>query len=226
MRAELEVSLRHDAMGPAARAGVERARAEVLRMGRIVENLLTLARVDEGGLELLRGPQDLLEIAHRATAARAATARAAGVEMVVEGEPITVVADRDRLDQVVANLLDNALRFAVGQVRVTVQGNAGEGRLVVADDGPGVPPEVRERVFDRFWRADAARDRSAGGVGLGLAICAEIVRAHGGRIWVEDRAEPGSAFVVELPAAEAGVEPSPGGRSERENGHANVRSPA
>ncbi len=223
MRAELEVSLRHDAMGPAARAGIERARAEVLRMGRIVENLLTLARVDEGGLELLRRPQDLLEIARRGAAARAAAARAAGRELVVEGEPVTVAADRDRIDQVVANLLDNALRFAAGEVRVTVHGG-GEARLVVADDGPGVPVEVRDRVFDRFWRADAARDRSAGGVGLGLAICAEIVHAHGGRIWVEDRAGSGSAFVVVLPVAETAPEAATGGRSERKSGEANVRS--
>jgi heavy metal sensor kinase len=200
MRAELDVSLRQDRLDEQARAVLESARDEVVRMGRTVDNLLTLASVDEGRLELLVGPQDLRAIAEAAVRSHRAAADGAGVSVAVEGEPVRAVADRDRVHQVVSNLVDNAIRHAPerGHVVVRVWQSGGEAGVTVTDDGPGVPAEARSRIFERFARQDPARQRS-GGAGLGLAICREIVQAHRGRIWVEPREPRGSAFVVALP---------------------------
>ena len=201
MRSELEVSLRHDPLDDTARHVLTSARDEVLRMGRIVDNLLTLARVDEGRLELLAGPQDLGTLAERGAQALRGTAAAVGVDVLVDAEEnVTVEVDADRIDQVIANLVDNAIRFSPpdGRVRVRVWRDDGEAGIEVSDDGPGVAPDARERIFDRFAREDPARAR-AGGAGLGLAICREIVNAHGGRIWVENGERGGSRFVVALP---------------------------
>jgi signal transduction histidine kinase len=111
-RSELEVSLRHDVLPEGARAVLSSARDEVVRMGWIVENLLTLARVDEGRLELLVAPQELREVAEAAVRTHRLAAEAAGVELVVEGDAGRVDGDRDRLQQVISNLLDNAIRLA------------------------------------------------------------------------------------------------------------------
>jgi two-component system, OmpR family, sensor kinase len=207
MRMELEVSLRHDSLPDHARAVLTSAREEVVRMSRIVDNLLTLAHVDEGHLTLLREPQDLHELAERSIRACHAAAAAGEVDVVVEGDPVLVEGDRDRLDQVIGNLLDNAIRFAPrgSRVLVSVWHEGVEAGFTVADSGPGVPDDARQRIFERFGRQDPSRGRD-GGAGLGLAICSEIVRAHHGRIWVEDHIPHGSAFVVALPR-------SPGERS-------------
>jgi len=199
MRSEIEVSLRHDDLGDDARAVLTSARAEVVRLGRVVSDLLTLARVDDGRLDLLLTTPDLLEIAR--SCARIYAAAAAGIDLTVDGEPTIVTGDRDRLEQVVGNLVDNALRHAPpgGRVEVFSWRRDGEVGITVADDGPGVPGEIREHIFERFARGGVARGRD-GGAGLGLAICDEIVRAHGGRIRVEDRQPHGCAFVVSLPA--------------------------
>jgi heavy metal sensor kinase len=204
MRSELEVSLRHDELSEEARTVLASARDEVVRMGSIVENLLTLARVDEGRLELLVAPQDLREVLAAAMRTHRQTAEAAGVELVVQGDAGLVDGDRDRLQQVVSNLLDNAIRHAPSRstVLVSLWRSDTEAGLTVSDDGPGVPVDERERIFERFVRRDRARPRTAG-AGLGLAISREIMHAHGGRIWVEDGAQGGggggSTFKIALP---------------------------
>ena len=202
MRSEIEVSLRQDPLNIEARTVLESARGEVLRMSRIVDDLLTLARISEGQLELLVTPQDLRAIADEAVRAHRSAADAARVELVAGGDPIAVAGDKNRLSHVVGNLVDNAIKFSPPdtEVRIEVSGNEDGARIEVCDEGPGVPAGERERIFERFARLDPARSR-AGGAGLGLAICAEIVRAHGGRIWVEERNPRGSTFVVELPLA-------------------------
>src|SRR5919202_6241675 len=101
------------------------------------------------------------------------------------------------------NLLQNALRYASdasGGVEVRVERAPGEARLAVEDDGPGLPPDALERVFDRFYRVDRARSRAHGGTGLGLAIVRHIAEAHGGRVWAENRRDGGARFCVRLPA--------------------------
>lgn len=200
MRMELEVSLRHDSLHDEARALLASSREEVVRMSRIVDNLLTLAHVDEGHFTLSRAPEDLHALVQRAVRTHHAPAAAAGIDLVVRGDAIVIDGDRDRLNQVVSNLLDNAIHFAPrgSEVLVSVWRNGTEAGLTVVDSGPGVAAAARQQIFERFGRQDPTRGRD-GGAGLGLAICSEIVRAHHGRIWVEDREPHGSTFVVALP---------------------------
>jgi heavy metal sensor kinase len=201
MRAELDVSLRHDDLDAAARRVLESTRDEAVRMSRAVDGLLLLARVDAGRLELARERVDLRAIAEAGAGGHREAARKAGVSVVVTGEPVTVLGDGNRLLQLVGNLVDNAVRYAPlgSEVGVEVWHDGADAGVTVSDDGPGVPEQLRERVFERFARADPARRRQAG-AGLGLAICREVARAHGGRIWIDAHRRQGSAFVFVLPA--------------------------
>jgi heavy metal sensor kinase len=203
MRTELEVTLADDGLDPAARAVLESALEEVDGMARTVENLLTLARVDEGRLELLIRRVDLLEASEAAAERLRPLAAAKEVWIEVEGEPCEARADSQRLDQALRNFIENAVKYAPARsgVRVTTWCREDEVGVTVADDGPGIPEEHRARVFDRFYRVDAARGRNGGGSGLGLAICREIAIAHGGRVWLETEQGKGSAFTLALPRA-------------------------
>ncbi len=119
--------------------------------------------------------------------------------MALDLSPAQVRADRDGLGRVVRNLVDNARRHAASRVTVTVRpGDPVE--LVVDDDGPGIPDEERERVFDRFFRLDSPRSRDAGGAGLGLALVRELVAAAGGTVAVERSPDGGARLRVRLPA--------------------------
>jgi heavy metal sensor kinase len=201
MRAELDVSLRADDLQPAARAVLESAREEVDRMTRTVDDLLVLASLDEGRLELLVEPLDLHEVAERAIARLQPLAAARGVTVRLAGSPAPATGDADRLGHALRNLVENAIKFSPpeGTVEVTTWARDGEAGATVRDEGPGVAPDLRERVFDRFFRADPARVRATGGGGLGLAITREIALAHGGRAWVDDT----GAFSLALPARPA-----------------------
>jgi signal transduction histidine kinase len=201
MRTELDVSLRGDGLPPEAREVLDSVRDEVDSMTRTVDNLLTLAHADEGRLVLLRTRVDLLAAVEAAERPLRALAADKQIRLLVTGEPWEAEADPERLRQAFTNLMENAIKFTPsgGEVRVTVWGSEREVGVTVADDGPGIPEDARARVFDRFYRVDSARARDAGGSGLGLAICREIARAHGGRIWVEDRDGGGSAFTLALP---------------------------
>lgn len=205
LRAELDVSLRHDSMSDEARDVLHSVREEASRMARIVDNLLTLARVDDGQLELLRSSQELNEIARRAADTYRVTAAAAGVSLDVAGESVRAPADPDRLAQVIGNLLDNAIRVSPrgAVVRVGVSRRDGVAQIVVHDDGPGIPVDRRDRIFDRFARVDPARGR-AGGAGLGLAISREIIAAHGGSLVLDPATEGGATFTITLPTDDRG----------------------
>ena len=122
-----------------------------------------------------------------------------GIGLRVDAMPVRVVGDRARLAQVVRNLVDNACRHARSAVVVTVRRDGAFAAVDVADDGPGVPPAERTRVFQRFVRLDDARARAEGGAGLGLAIVAEVVAAHGGTVDVVDGPLGGALFRVRLP---------------------------
>jgi len=171
------------------------------RMGRLLRDLLFLARADDGPVEGRRGEVDLddvvlAEVEHlrpRAAAALDTSGVSAG----------RVLGDADALGRAVRNLLENADRHAAGVVRVELGRNGRHVRLVVADDGPGIPSADRQRIFDRFTRLDEARSRGAGGTGLGLAISKQIVEAHGGTIGVLD-GNGGARVAIQLPAAEIG----------------------
>jgi signal transduction histidine kinase len=170
-------------------------------MSGVVENLLTLARLDESGLQLVREPTDLLDVANSVADSMRSISTTAHVELDVAGDPLDVPIDRERIEQVLTNLLGNAIRFSGsgGAVRVTTWRNGSEAGLSVRDTGPGIPSSMRTRIFERFVRADAARGSERGGAGLGLAISREIVEAHGGRIWIEPNTDRGSTFTFALP---------------------------
>ena len=191
---------------------LRRIEDEASRMGLLVEDLLLLARLDQAR-PLRQEPVDLLAVA--ADVVHAATTVHAGsheVRLDVDtgrGLPV-VVGDDARLHQVVTNLVGNAVAHTPAGTQVEVRVQRGEDDVVleVADDGPGMAPEVASRVFERFYRADTARTRTATasttGSGLGLSIVAAIVAAHGGTVDVDSAPGRGSCFVVRLPAAPEG----------------------
>jgi heavy metal sensor kinase len=202
MRAELEVALRHRGRAADAAEVLDSAAEEVARMSKIVDDLLTLAHHDENRLELLLEPVDLGEVAAGVAAQLRPLAERAGVQLGVDAPAVAaVLADQTRLTQVVTNLVDNAVKYTGpgGSVRIRVWEEADGAGLAVSDTGPGIAPEHLARVFDRFYRLDAARTRADGGSGLGLAICRELVEAHGGRIWAESAPGVGSTFTLALP---------------------------
>lgn len=203
IRAQLEVALDHPEAQdwPQTAGGVL---ADTLRLARLTEDLLLLARLDErGGRPLAGRPVDVTALAD-AEVRRHAGGRVP-VQLAADGGPCLVTGDADGLGRVLTNLVGNALRYARTEVRVSVTSAAGEVRLTVTDDGPGIRPEDRERAFTRFSRLDDARTRDddgSGGAGLGLAIVRATARAHGGDAWLEDAA-PGLRAQVKLPATPA-----------------------
>ena len=203
MRAELDVSLMDETLAPSAREVLESTREEVDRMSRIVENLLTLARADEGRLELLTTQVDLAEAIEAAVRPLRPLATAKGLRLEVNGEHCEANADPQRLHQALTNFVENAIKFSEpgGEVCVSAWRANGEVGVTVTDSGPGIPANAREQVFDRFYRADPARGRDGSGSGLGLSICREVADAHGGRVWVESEEGEGSSFSLALPAS-------------------------
>ncbi|TDD70075.1 HAMP domain-containing protein [Jiangella aurantiaca] len=170
--------------------------AEDLRVQRLVDDLLVLARADEQLLRPAAHPVDLDDLVLE----EAARLRAADVEVDTTGVAAArVTGDAAALRRVLRNLGDNAARHAAGVVTLSVAVRDGAAVLAVEDDGPGIPPADRERVLRRFVRLDEARDRGAGGAGLGLAIVDELVRAHGGTVSVDAAAGGGARIVVHLP---------------------------
>ncbi|MEA2842707.1 MAG: two-component system, OmpR family, sensor kinase [Actinomycetota bacterium] len=182
---------------------MRRIEQESARMGVLVEDLLLLARLDQGR-PLDRSPVDLSRLA--ADAVADARAVSPDSEIVLSnGSPVMVLGDELRLRQVAANLLSNAdVHTPPGTVvKVTVDADGDRARLVVSDDGPGLPPGMSDSVFERFFRVDKARSRTTGGgAGLGLSIVAAVAEAHGGTVRLENGRETGgngATFVVELP---------------------------
>lgn len=175
------------------------------RLTLLIDDLLMLARLDSGRVTLNLEPCALRSTVQQTLddlAPRAAT-RAMRLENALP-EGLLVLADSDRLAQVVSNLVDNAIKYgrACGQVVVSsrVLGNDCV-EVCVRDDGPGIPAEARTRVFERFYRVDKARSREQGGTGLGLAIVKHVVLAHGGEVRVESEPGQGASFFFTLPAA-------------------------
>ncbi|MFF4606484.1 sensor histidine kinase [Streptomyces sp. NPDC001339] len=187
------------------RDGVRSALADTQRLQRIATDLLLLARLDSH-LEPAREPVDLALLAAEDTARRPRTR--VPVTVVAPG-PVPVRADPAQLERLLANLVDNALRYADSEVRITARSTPDQAVLEVADDGPGIPKAVREHVFTRFARLDAARDRGRGGSGLGLAIAREIARAHGGDLTAGDSELGGARLVATFPTTPAPPTPTP-----------------
>jgi two-component system OmpR family sensor kinase len=201
MRSEIDVWLRAPALPVQAREALESVGEEVERMSRILDNLLTLARIDEGRLDLLCAPQRLDELVAEVLGKLRPIAQAKGIALEVGGNDAEVLADGPRFELVITNLVDNAIKYTGtgGTVRVLLWHDDDEAGVTVSDTGPGIHEEALPHLFDRFYRADAARSRAAGGSGLGLAICQEIVTAHGGRLWASSELGAGSSFSLAMP---------------------------
>jgi two-component system OmpR family sensor kinase len=178
---------------------MSRIESEAIRMSGLVESLLTLTRMDE--LENLKFEKvSLNEIIQSVTKDAAVANPKLKFEVEVDQE-FVVEADANRIQQVLVNLLSNAARFAPAKssIQVKLEESSGKARICVVDHGEGIPEPYREKVFDRFFRADNSRNRETGGSGLGLAIAKSIVASHNGRIWVEGTPGGGATFIVEIP---------------------------
>jgi signal transduction histidine kinase len=201
MAAAMEVLVRRrDEASPAARHAIDLLDTDLRRFRRLVEDLLEISRVDQGAFRLSAERLDLTELARNVVARSPAATD--GVVPVEGPGPVPVLGDRRRLEQVVSNLVDNADRHGRGLVRVAVCQTERMVRIEVDDAGPGVPAADRERIFERFARvSDRERHVDETGSGLGLALVAQHVRLHSGRVWVTDRPGGGARFVVELGGA-------------------------
>ncbi len=175
---------------------------ESSRLQLLVDDLLFLARGDEGRLEPARAVVHLDDVvfdeAERLVPLTSVTVDASAVT------PVDVVGDRAQLARLVRNLVENAARHATTRVRLDLHAEDGRARLIVGDDGPGVPEDEQARVFERFARVETGRARAAGGTGLGLAIVAQIAHDHGGGVQVGTAEDGGAAFIVGLPAVGEG----------------------
>jgi signal transduction histidine kinase len=167
-------------------------------LSRLIEDLRLLALADAGKLHLAKDCLDLEAFLGEVVEAYQPQAREQRINLVLETPPElpAVCVDRDRLSQVMGNLLSNSLRYLPqgGHVKVEVERGVQEVVIAAIDDGPGVPPDDLGHLFDRFWRVDPARQRASGGSGLGLSIARHIVEAHGGRIWAQPT--PGGGLTV------------------------------
>jgi signal transduction histidine kinase len=175
---------------------------------RLVEDLRTLALADAGQLSLDRVPCDLGALVARTVAGFRLQAEDSDVRLTADLQPVTISADPIRLEQVLTNLLSNALRHTPrgGVVRVSsrLEDSGGSAVVLVEDSGEGIREEALPLIFERFYRGDRSRSRSEGGTGLGLAIARKLVEALGGTIRAANRPEGGAVFTVELPLSDDG----------------------
>ena len=175
---------------------------ETVRLGRLAGSILELSRLETGSAVFGLVPVDAAGPVRTAIESSRALMESTGHTLAESLEPGLIVrADADRLRQAVGNLLANAARYTPegGTVRVRVVRDGREAVIEVADSGIGVPEPDRARVFQRFWRADPARSRVSGGLGIGLAVVREIAERHGGSVGVHTSDLGGAAFVIRLP---------------------------
>src|SRR5207245_1608270 len=166
-----------------------------------LEDLLTISELESGRVRLDLRPVALLALVDKVFADFRARASVKSVNLINETPALMVRADPGRLDQVLCNLVDNAIKYGRNDGTLVVGARAVNGEEIevfVRDDGPGIPPEAIDRVFERFYRVDKARSREQGGTGLGLSIVKHIVQSHGGRVWVESRLGKGATFLFTL----------------------------
>jgi PAS domain S-box-containing protein len=183
--------------------------SEAQRLTSIVDTLLSVARLEAGDLQVELVPTDVRTVIAEAVTSMRQSAELNGHRFVLElpDEPLSASADREKLSQILTNLLDNAVKFSPGGGTVTVEvarRRSGHVEVRVVDEGHGIPEAERERIFSKFHRADSST-RTPGGAGLGLFIARGLVTAMGGRIWVDSAEGGGSSFAFELPLAQDSV---------------------
>ena len=174
------------------------------RLDLLIQDLLTISALESGRMKLELQPVDLRGLAEKVLSFLHAKAENKSVQLVNELPEFMANADANRLDQVLTNLVDNAVKYGRVEGVVTVGGRKmddGKLEVFVRDDGPGIPAEALDRVFERFYRVDKARSRDQGGTGLGLSIVKHIVQAHGGEVRCESELGKGATFYFTVPAA-------------------------
>jgi len=183
---------------------MQRIESEAIRMSGLVESLLTLTRMDELG-NLETSETDIAELADAVVKDASVANQKVSFRAVRIGKNFVGQVDGDRIKQVLTNLVANASRFAPDSSEVTLEIESREKDFAIriADHGDGIPESLRDKVFERFYRADNSRNRDTGGSGLGLAIAKSIVTAHQGRIWAEETDGGGATFVIEIPRTQA-----------------------
>jgi heavy metal sensor kinase len=198
-----EVALRgnHDAEG--YREVIGSMLEEVDRLTRLTDELLTLARADAGEAKLRKEPLELGALAREVAGHLSVLAEEKEQALQVEAAPVVALGDRTVLRQALVNLVMNAIKYSPQRTRIRIESSRrGDAAfLQVADEGPGIAPEHRERLFERFYRVDKSRSREIGGTGLGLALVKWSVEAHGGRVELDTELGRGSTFRIVLPAA-------------------------
>jgi heavy metal sensor kinase len=199
MLTQTQLSLSRERGADEYRQTIEACQRAAQRMRRLTESLLALARLDAGQEPMRRLPVDLASLVRECAEMVQPLAADRGVALTVEAQPGECLGDSDRLAQVVTNLITNAIQYnrPSGEVRVTAARDNAEAVITVRDTGVGIPAEDRPRVFERFYRSD--KSRTAGGHGLGLAICQAIITAHGGSIAVASEVGVGTTFTIRLP---------------------------
>lgn len=205
LMAELEWTLARPRANGEYRSSLAICMRAAQRMRGVVEGLLTLARADAGAIEPQREPVNLASLVEEAVSGVASIATERGITIRVDGVPVIVNGDPHRLRELISNLLLNAVQHSSssGTVTCSISAIGPMMRLAVSDTGPGVDSDDLPHIFERFYRANKARSRAAGGIGLGLAISKWIAESHGGHIRCESRKGLGARFTVELPALEA-----------------------
>jgi two-component system phosphate regulon sensor histidine kinase PhoR len=173
------------------------------RLDLLIQDLLTISALESGRMKLNLQPVELQPLAEKIFADHRSRAENKGVKLVNQLPALTAQADAHRLEQVLANLVDNAIKYGRAQGHVTIGGEKlanGKLEIFVQDDGPGIPAESLDRVFERFYRVDKARSRDQGGTGLGLSIVKHIIHNHGGEVWVKSELGKGATFFFTLPS--------------------------
>ncbi len=202
MKGEIEVALRTENTVEGLKDVLLSTLEEIDRMSHIVRNLLDLARADTGDIQLTFDKVHLDSLLRERFKQSAKRAAEAGLELrLIKTDTVTVNGDRVRLEQLIYNLIDNAIKYTPdgGKIELSLEAEKDWAIISVKDTGVGISKDDLPYLFDRFYRVDKARTRDAGGVGLGLSICKEIVTVHGGRIDIESEPDNGSNFIVYLP---------------------------
>jgi signal transduction histidine kinase len=202
MRGELEAAVQNSKIDAEAREAIGTVLDETVRLSRIVDQLLTMSRLDAGEAFLELSHFDFSELVRTTVEYMRLLADEKKLALKVEAaEPVQVEGDPSRLQQVVVNLLDNAIKYTPegGSVSVNVRAETDKAVLTVTDTGIGISEEGQAHIFERFYRTDKARSRLMGGTGLGLSIVKSIGAAHGGRVSVESAEGRGSTFRFEIP---------------------------
>jgi signal transduction histidine kinase len=200
----LERRIARDPAAPADAAGIGRIVREARRLRDLVSELLDAQRLEQGGTIMELAPADLCQIV--GTVRDRHTGQGSRIELSRPDRPLVGSIDRPRVEQVIENLVDNAMKYGgASSPEIVVEDVDGEAHIAVVDHGIGIPQGERDRIFERFFRASNVQSITDTGLGLGLYICRRIVEEHGGRIWHEPTPGGGSTFVVALPIEATGA---------------------